>query len=174
MPAPTPAALPRIRRALSFYRIAAWVTGGFLLLLLVEMILKYSPLHVEIFAGGSGGPLWLAPVIPGAGCEWYSLFVPGGMGCHIESTGDGVNISTIILIVHGWLYVAYLFSNFNLWSLLRWPFKRFILMALGGVVPLMSFFVEHVMTRIARADMARIAERAPARATSTPQPEESA
>ena len=38
-------------------------------------------------------------------------------------------------MVHGWFYVVYLFSDFRLWSLMRWPFTRFICIALGGVVP---------------------------------------
>jgi hypothetical protein len=40
-----------------------------------------------------------------------------------------VNFSTIILIVHGWLYVGYLYSDFRLWSLVRWPLWKF------GLVP---------------------------------------
>ena len=33
-----------------------------------------------------------------------------------------VNLSTGILIAHGWFYVLYLFSDFRLWSLMRWRF----------------------------------------------------
>jgi integral membrane protein len=47
-----------------------------------------------------------------------------------------------VLIVHGWMYVVYLMSNFRLWTLMRWPFSKMILLALGGVVPLLSFIVE--------------------------------
>jgi integral membrane protein len=54
----------------------------------------------------------------------------------------GVNLSTVILILHGWFYVVYLFSDFRLWSLMRWTFSRFIIIALGGVVPFLSFIVE--------------------------------
>ena len=54
----------------------------------------------------------------------------------------GVNLSTVILIVHGWLYVLYLYSDFRLWSIARWPFTRFLFVALGGVIPLSSFFIE--------------------------------
>lgn len=148
--------LPQIRSAITFYRVMSWVTGTFLLLLVAEMVLKYSPTHVELFAGGSGGPLSLQAVVPGEGCQWYSLFVPGGMGCEIVSLGDGLNISLMILIVHGWIYVVYLLASFRLWSKLRWPFTRLIAMALGGVVPFLSFFVEIPMHRIALADVARL------------------
>jgi hypothetical protein len=53
-----------------------------------------------------------------------------------------VNLSTGILMVHGWFYVVYLFSDFRLWSLMRWPFTRFILIALGGIIPFLSFILE--------------------------------
>jgi integral membrane protein len=153
--------LPQIRSAVTLYRVMSWVTGVFLLLLVAEMVLKYAPSHVEVFSGGSGGPLSLQPVVPGDGCQWYSLFVPGGMGCEIVSLGDGFNISLAILIVHGWIYVVYLLASFRLWSLLRWPFARLLAMAAGGVVPFLSFFVERRMHRIALADVARLeAERA--------------
>jgi integral membrane protein len=148
--------LPQIRTAITFYRVMSWVTGTFLLLLVAEMVLKYSPTHVEVFAFGASGPLALEAVVPGAGCQWYSLFVPGGMGCEITSLGEGVNISLMILIVHGWIYVIYLFACFRLWSLLRWPFPRLLAMAAGGVVPFLSFFVEHRMHRVALADLARL------------------
>jgi integral membrane protein len=161
--------LPQIRTAITFYRVMSWVTGTFLLLLVAEMVLKYSPTHVEVFAFGASGPLALEAVVPGAGCQWYSLFVPGGMGCEIVSLGSGINISLAILIVHGWIYVVYLLASFRLWSKLRWPFKRLFAMALGGVVPFLSFFVERPMHRIAVADLARLeaekAAAAPAPAT---------
>src|SRR5690554_3695792 len=88
MPEPKAASFPKIRGALKFYQIASIVTGVMLLLLLAEMILKYGPTHLELFAGGSGGFLWFATVIVGDDCQWYSLFVPGGMGCELESTGQ--------------------------------------------------------------------------------------
>jgi integral membrane protein len=65
-----------------------------------------------------------------------------------------VNLSTGILIAHGWFYVLYLFSDFRLWSLMRWPFSRFVLIALGGVVPTLSFFVEVRVVRDVRQFLA--------------------
>jgi len=154
MPEPKAASFPKIRGALTFYQIASIITGVMLLLLLAEMILKYSPIHVELFAGGSGGLLWFAEVIVGDGCQWFSLFVPGGMGCEMVSVGDGANISLLILISHGWFYVLYLFAIFRLWSLMRWPFGRFIILALGGVVPALSFFMEVRVSREVKAYLA--------------------
>lgn len=60
----------------------------------------------------------------------------------MTSTGDGANLSLLILIAHGWFYVAYLISCFLLWSPMRWRFPRFLLLALGGVIPFLSFFLE--------------------------------
>lgn len=133
---------PRIRSALKFYKITSIVTGIMLLLLLAEMILKYSPTHLELFAGGEGGFLWFATVHVGEGCQWYSLFNPFQEGCEMTSTGTGTNISLMILVAHGWFYVVYLISCFMLWSPMRWPFKRFLWLALGGVIPMLSFFME--------------------------------
>ncbi|MGO4681109.1 DUF3817 domain-containing protein [Microbacterium sp. 2MCAF23] len=143
MPEPKAASFPAIRGALKFYQIASVITGVMLLLLVTEMILKYTPIHLELFAGGSGGFLWFAPVVEG---------VHGGL----ESTGNGLNLSMGILVAHGWFYVVYLFACFRVWSLMRWPFLRFIMLALGGVVPFLSFIME---TRVAREVKAYLVRR---------------
>jgi hypothetical protein len=131
--APKLASFPAIRGALRFYQVCSVITGVGLLLLCAEMVLKYSPLHVELFLGGSGGFLWFAPVVEG----------PDGL----ESTGDGINLSLGILIVHGWFYVVYLFACFRIWSLMRWQFWRFLLLASGGIIPFLSFFMEAAVAR---------------------------
>ena len=136
MPQPKLATFPAIRGALRFYQIASVVTGVMLLLLCAEMVVKYL-LGYELILGGSGGFLWFAPV--------------DAFG---ESTGDGVNLSLGILIAHGWFYVVYLFACFRVWSLMRWGFVRFIMLALGGVVPLLSFFMEARVGREVRAYLA--------------------
>lgn len=155
MPAPKLASFPAIRSSVKFYRFCSFVAGTGLLLLVAEMILKYTPLHVELFAGGSGGLLWFAPVVVGFDCQWYSLFFPGLDDCEMTSTGDGVNLSLGILIAHGWFYVVYLFACFRVWTLMRWPFLRFIVLALGGVVPLLTFFMEARVGREIREYLAR-------------------
>ena len=111
--------LPRIRNALRLYRVTSIVTGTFLLLLVLMMVFRYG-FGVDIEMNGPYGFLALTP----------------------KDLIEGVNLSTIILIVHGWFYVVYLYSDFRLWSLMRWTFSRFIIIALGGVVPFLSFIVE--------------------------------
>lgn len=68
----------------------------------------------------------------------------------------GLNLTVAILIVHGWLYVLYLFTDFRLWTLMRWPFTRFLLIAAGGVVPLLSFYTEARFAKLAHQEIAEI------------------
>lgn len=144
---PKLADLPRIRGALRFYQVASVITGVLLLLLCAEMIMKYA-FGLELELGGSRG---------------FLAFVPG-------DTVTAVNLSTGILIVHGWFYVVYLFSDFRLWSLMRWPFGRFVLIALGGVIPFLSFILEVRVAREVRAHLDR-RESEPLAASGTPGPD---
>ncbi|RZU64217.1 integral membrane protein [Microterricola gilva] len=129
---PKPAVFPRIRKAVKLYKVTSVITGVMLLLLCAEMIVKYA-FHFELYGFGDAGFLYFAPMVETA-TGW-------------ESTGVGANLSTGILIAHGWFYVVYLFACFQLWSLMRWLFPKFLLLALGGVIPLLSFFLE---VRVAR------------------------
>jgi integral membrane protein len=122
--------VPRIWNALRLYRVTSIVTGAFLLLLVLMMVFRYG-FGVDIELNGPYGFLALTP---------KELIV-------------GTNLSTIILILHGWFYVVYLFSDFRLWSLMRWTFPRFIIIALGGVVPFLSFIVERRVHRQTVAEL---------------------
>ncbi len=51
-------------------------------------------------------------------------------------------IGTWIAFAHGWIYVVYLVTVFDLWSTLRWRMGRLATMVLAGVVPVMSFVIE--------------------------------
>jgi integral membrane protein len=118
--------IPKIRGALKLYRVTSIITGTFLLLLVLMMIFRYG-LGVDIELGGPFGFLALTP----------------------RAQLTAVDLSTLILIAHGWFYVLYLFSDFRLWSMMRWRFRTFLLIALGGVIPFLSFIVErrvHVRT----------------------------
>jgi integral membrane protein len=121
---PKPADISRIPGALRLYQVSSIITGVFLLLLCAEVYAKFV-LGYELEMNGSEG---------------FLAFVP-------RDTVAAINLSTIILIVHGWFYVLYLFADFRLWSLMRWPFPLFVLIALGGIVPMLSFFLEGPMTR---------------------------
>lgn len=133
--------LTQIRSALSFYKVLAYATGVMLMLVVVEMIAKYG-YGTEIVAGGVDGSIAFVPedLVPFAG---------------------GFNLSSAVLIVHGWLYVVYLIADFRLWQLMRWPFSKFVLIALGGVVPLLSFIVEKRVHREAEVELAAHPQAAP-------------
>jgi integral membrane protein len=116
---PKPADLPRIAGALRLYQVSSIITGVLLLLLCAEVVAKYF-FGTELEGGGPNGFLALVP----------------------EGTVTAVNLSTGLLIVHGWFYVLYLFADFRLWSMMRWPFLTFLVIALGGIIPFLSFFLE--------------------------------
>lgn len=118
----------QIRGALTFYKWCAWISGTFLLLLVVEMITRYI-IGYDLIAGG-------------VNAQTGQTVALGWLNRETGNLHGGVNISTGILIVHGWFYVAYLFSCFRLWLLMRWALPQMIVMALGGVVPFLSFIVE--------------------------------
>ncbi|HEY9498027.1 MAG TPA: DUF3817 domain-containing protein [Terrimesophilobacter sp.] len=123
--------IPRIRKTVSVYKVSAIVTGSFLLLLCLMMVFRYG-FGDDIELGGPNGLLALTP----------------------KEAIVGVNLSTIILIVHGWLYVLYLGCDFMLWRLMGWSFGRFLLIALGGVIPLLSFFFERSVPQRVGAELA--------------------
>lgn len=127
--APKVSDYPRIRKALRFFKVTSFITGVMLLLLLVEIIAKYG-YGYEVYAFTPEGTI--------------SLVAVDAFG---ETTSEGLNLSTGILIAHGWFYVVYLFSNFLLWSPMRWPFWMFLVLASGGLVPFWSFFLESGIAR---------------------------
>jgi len=116
--------IPRIRTALTVFRVSAAITGTMLLLLVLMMVFRYG-FGVDIELGGPSGFLALTP----------------------RDLLTGVNLSIIILTVHGWLYVLYLATDFALWRYGRWSFGRFVFIALGGIIPLLSFFLERIVPR---------------------------
>jgi integral membrane protein len=129
--------IPKIPGALAFYRVTAYITGIMLLLLVAEMIVKYG-FHYSLYAFSDATAFGFVPWDP-----------TGAM-----TPPNGVDLSTAILIAHGWLYVVYLFANFRLWSLMRMSLTKFIQIALGGVVPFMSFITEAIITRQVKAFLA--------------------
>ena len=132
-----------MKSALKFYRVTSYVTGTFLLLLCLEMLVRYG-LGFDLILGGSNGFL----VLESRGVDGSGL------------SGTGLNISTAVLIVHGWLYVAYLFADFRMWTLYRWSFTRFVIIALGGIVPFLSFFAERHFHKVALAQLNATQEKA--------------
>lgn len=57
----------------------------------------------------------------------------------------------ILAQVHGFVYIVYLVTVLQLWLQARWGYGRLATLFLGGIVPLLSFFVEHRVTREVRS-----------------------
>jgi integral membrane protein len=125
--------VPRIRIALTVYKISSIITGTFLLALVVMMVLRYG-FHVDIAWSAADGVELLPQAL-------------------IKELG-ATNVSLIILTAHGWFYVLYLGTDFVLWRLTRYSFGRFLFIALGGIIPLLSFFLESRVPRLVRARIA--------------------
>ena len=143
--------LPRIRIALRFYRVSAAITGVFLLLLVVMMVTRYG-FGLDL-ASGVNGPISLEPT-------WW-LKDNGAEGA--------VNLSTIILIVHGWLYVLYLICDFALWRLVRYSFGYFCFVALGGIIPFISFYFEYRVPKDINARTRSVGEQDETKGPTAPQ-----
>lgn len=133
---PRPADISRLRTAVKVYKVSSIITGTFLLLLVGMMVLRYVFL-VDIELGGPQGLLALT----------------------YKENITGINLSIAILTFHGWLYVLYLGCDFVMWRLARYSFARFLFIALGGIIPFLSFFLE---SRVPRDIERRIAAVAPA------------
>ena len=138
MSAPLPSQIPQIRSTLRFYKVSSYITGVFLLLLMITWGIRRLPFL--------GFDLWLL------GPNGFITFESYG----VEGEGlptTGVNLTVLILIVHGWLYVVYLLADFRIWTLMRWPVTRFLFIALGGLVPFLSFYTEAKFAKLAEAQL---------------------
>ncbi len=131
--------IPRIPGALRFYQVMAIITGTFLLLLVVEMIGAYG-FGYHLILNDPNGLFYLAPGRI-EGLFQFELLTPT----------TGIDLSKYVLIIHGWLYVIYLIASFRLWSFMRWSFGRLVVLALGGIIPVLSFVLEAIYTKQVRA-----------------------
>jgi integral membrane protein len=138
MSAPLPSQIPQIRSTLRFYKVSSYITGVFLLLLMLTWGIRRLPFL--------GFDLWLL------GPNGFITFESYG----VEGEGlptTGINLTVLILIVHGWLYVVYLLADFRIWTLMRWPVTRFLFIALGGIVPFLSFYTEAKFAKLAEQQL---------------------
>jgi integral membrane protein len=136
-----PSQVPQIQKVLKFYKVSSYVTGTFLILLMITWGIRRLPFL--------GFDLWLF------GPNGFLTFEQYG----VDGEGlpeVGINLTVWILIIHGWLYVVYLFADFRVWTLMRWSFTRFLLIALGGVVPLLSFYTEARYAKLAHLELEKL------------------
>lgn len=141
MTGPAASQIEQIQKVLKLFSVSSYITGIFLMLLMITWGIRRLPFL--------GYDLWLL------GPNGFITFEQYG----VEGEGlpdVGVNLTVAILIVHGWLYVLYLFADFRLWTLMRWSFFRFLIIAAGGVVPLLSFLTESYYAKLARKQLSEI------------------
>ncbi len=130
---PKRADIPLIRRTLAVFKVSSVITGIFLLGLVVMMVCRYG-FGVDIEFGGTSG----------------------GLGLTDKDAITGVNVSILLLATHGWLYVLYLACNFVLWRTVRWSFFQFLWIAMGGIIPFLSFYFERRVPRDVNAIIAKL------------------
>jgi integral membrane protein len=128
----TPTARTRpLNGSLTRYRVLAYATGVFLLLLTLHVIVQFHQSSSQNIAYSEA---------PGLG-KW----LPGG--------------AFWIPATHGWLYLAYVISSLDLWMRTRLPFFRMLLVVLAGTVPGMSFVAERWVTSRVQPMVAAVVER---------------
>ncbi|MFM1956914.1 MAG: hypothetical protein RLZ41_313 [Actinomycetota bacterium] len=130
-----------LRGALKYFKVTSYITGIFLVLIMILWGIRLS-IQADLWLAGPDGFLYLA---------YYSV---DANDIKVGLPDTGLDLTVISLIVHGWLYVAYLLGDFRMWTLYRWNFFRFLVIALGGIVPLLSFFTERHFSKIAEQDIA--------------------
>ena len=104
--------------ALTRYRVLAWATGVFLLLLTLHVLVQWQQSASEGLAYGDA---------PGLG-RW----IPGA--------------DRVVPLVHGYLYLVYVIVAVDLWFRARLPIGRTVLVVLAGTIPFMSFVAERWVT----------------------------
>jgi integral membrane protein len=137
--------VPAIRSALKLYKVSSFITGVFLLLLMATWALRR--LENVSFGALIGYDLWIAGP---NGLLTAEPYLNEGEGM----PETGMSLTVAILVVHGWLYVLYLFADFRVWTLMRWSFKRFLIIAAGGIVPFLSFYAEKYYAELAEKQIA--------------------
>ena len=113
-----PAGGQSLSGSLTRYRVLAYATGVFLLLLALHVILQAVQ--------------WQRDDLPYSQAEGLGTWIPGG--------------DVWIPATHGWLYLAYVVASVDLWLRTRLPAGRMVLVVLAGTVPAMSFVAERWVT----------------------------
>jgi integral membrane protein len=72
------------------------------------------------------------------------LSMIGKYALQVDAAAD---VTRVVAIAHGWLYVLYLVLAFDLGSKAKWRFGKLAWVLLAGTVPTAAFFVERKVTR---------------------------
>jgi len=124
-----------LQSALLRYRVLAYATGVFLLLLTLHIIMQGFQMQ-------------------DTGESWFSN---EGMSAVVPGSGH------LIPMVHGWLYLIYVIVAVDLWMRTRLPVLGTVLVVLAGTIPAMSFVAERWVTRRVQPMVGAVVERGPAK-----------
>ena len=64
---------------------------------------------------------------------------------------------SILWAAHGWVFIIYVAVSFLLWRQTRWSLPFALLVLVSGLIPLVIFYVERVVTRRIRAEHPELA-----------------
>jgi integral membrane protein len=112
-------ARPRVAAAFARYRVLAWATGVFLLLLTLHVLLQWRD------AAGRD--------LPWDEATGLGRWVPGA--------------DTWVPLIHGYLYLAYVITAVDVWLRTRLDVVRTLFVVLAGTLPGMSFVAERWVHR---------------------------
>jgi len=69
---------------------------------------------------------------------------------YLHYVQDMTTVLDVVPRVHGFVYMAYLVTVFDLSFRMKWPLGKGVLICLAGTVPFLSFVAEHRVTRQTR------------------------
>lgn len=82
------------------------------------------------------------------------------LNMYLHYVRDMTTVLDLVPRVHGFVYMAYLVTVFDLSFRVKWPLRKGVLICLAGTVPFLSFVAEHRVNRQTR-DMLAAASTAP-------------
>ncbi len=65
--------------------------------------------------------------------------------------------ASIMWVAHGWVFIIYVVVSFLLWRQTRWSLPFALLVLVSGLIPLVIFYVERVVTRRIREEHPELA-----------------
>ena len=75
------------------------------------------------------------------------LLCLGMIAKYVLGLDGAADVTRVVAIAHGWLYVLYLVFAFDLGSKAKWPVGKQLWVLLAGTIPTAAFFVERGISR---------------------------
>ncbi|WP_329434012.1 DUF3817 domain-containing protein [Streptomyces sp. NBC_01280] len=75
------------------------------------------------------------------------LLCLGMIAKYVLGIDGAADVTRVVAIAHGWLYVIYLVFAFDLGSKAKWPVGKQLWVLIAGTIPTAAFFVERKVSR---------------------------